>query len=84
MRLILCLTATLTMLAANARADCNAEINKALPMARALPDPRGRAAVLENIERARATWHDGDEDGCREQMRETLQLLESHPPKPAK
>ena len=76
MRLVVCLAAAFAAFAGVAHADCNAEINKALPLARALPDPRGRSAVLENIERARATWHDGDEDGCRDQMREVLALLE--------
>ncbi len=80
MRLLLCLAAALTTLAATAHATCNDDINKALPMARALPDPRGRAAVLENIERARATWHDGDEDGCKEQMHEVLDLLQRPTP----
>ncbi|MEJ0046433.1 MAG: hypothetical protein WDN04_10145 [Rhodospirillales bacterium] len=65
----------------HARADCAAEINLALPIARGLPDPKGRGAVLENIERARASRHDGDEDACHEQMQEVLALL--CPPKTA-
>ncbi len=64
---------------AGARADCADDINRALPLARALPDPNGRAAVLEEILRARDARHEGDENGCRDQMREVMALLQPKP-----
>jgi hypothetical protein len=70
----------LMLAAPAAQADCAADIDKAWPIALALPDGNGRNAVLQNIERAKDSRHEGDEEGCQEQIHHVLTLL---CPKPA-
>ena len=85
MRVSLCICALIALsLPGVARADCAADIDKALVQARALPQSAGKNAVLEDIERARISRHEGDEDDCKEQIGGVLDLLKTSgkPPKP--
>jgi hypothetical protein len=77
-RLIL---AALLGIASRAHADCATDINRALDQAKQLPDTRGRGSLLEEIERARISRHEGDEAGCQEQIDHVLRVLRTVPRK---
>ncbi len=58
--------------------SCLDKINDAVTLAGKLPASAGRAAVMTDIARARDARHEGDEEGCMEQVDETLALLREH------
>ena len=67
-----------------ARADCPQEVAADYARARALPPTPGRAALLEQIQRAEIAHHEGDEDECVEAVGQATEVLNkldaaSHP-----
>jgi len=73
-----CLIATLAAtlgLPAAASANCKLDIDKATVLAMRMPDTRDRALVIDEIGRARDMRHDGDEEGCEEQISDVLRAV---------
>ncbi len=59
-----------------ARADCQAGIAAAMGRADRLPVTPGRAALLEQIQRADVAHHEGDEDDCADQLKQATVVLD--------
>lgn len=76
MRWIPLLVALAILPAFEARADCQAGIAVAMRRAAALPPSSGRAALLEQIQRADVAHHEGDAGECTEQLREAVSVLD--------
>jgi hypothetical protein len=67
--------AALAALATQARADCVADIDKAIKLAQTLPDSPGRQLLYQDIAAARDARHEGDEKACEAQMDRVFQIL---------
>ncbi len=61
--------------AAQARADCVADIEKAIKLAQTLPDSPGRQLLYQDIAAARDARHEGDEKACEAQIDRVFQIL---------
>ena len=61
---------------AAARADCSQEVGAAYARAMALPATAGRAALLEQIQRAEVAHHEGDEGECADQLSSATEVLD--------
>ncbi len=59
-----------------ARADCQAGIAGATRRAASLPASSGKAALLEQIQRAEIARHEGDETGCADQLSMATDVLD--------
>lgn len=67
----------LVMLASvSAHADCQAGVADAMRRANALPETSGRAALLEQIQRADVARHEGDQDECVDQLQSATDVLD--------
>ena len=75
-RMPLALTAALLLPSPAARADCQSGIAAAMTRANSLPRSSGRAALLEQIQRADVAHHEGDEGDCADQLREATDVLD--------
>lgn len=77
MRLIpLALAALLLLPCAAAHADCQSGIAAAMRRANRFPASPGRAALLEQIQRADVAHHEGDEAECQDQLRDATSVLD--------
>lgn len=59
-----------------ARAACADDVATAYARANALPPSNGRAALLEQIQRAEIAHHEGDEDECRTAVGDAVDVLD--------
>ena len=76
MRRILLATALVTLAPIAARADCQAGIAAATKRAGGLPASSGKAALLEQIQRAEIARHEGDETDCADQLSMATDVLD--------
>ena len=60
---------------AAAYADCRDDIDHATSLAMQLQDSRSRGLVIDEIGRAKDMRHDGDEEGCKDQIKDVLALV---------
>ena len=58
------------------RADCQAGIAAAIRRTNAQPPSAGRAAMLEQIQRADVARHEDDESECLEQLKDATAVLD--------
>ena len=59
-----------------AHADCQSGVAAAMQRANRLPVTPGRAALLEQIQRADVAHHEGDEDDCADQLKQATAVLD--------
>ena len=59
-----------------AEADCQGDIAVTTARAKALPATTGRAALMEQIQRAEIARHEGDEGDCRDQLSMATDVLD--------
>ena len=60
----------------SAYADCQSGAAAAMRRAEALPPTAGRAALLEQIQRADVAHHEDDEGDCTDQLRAATDVLD--------
>ena len=77
MRRISIALAALLLSSIAAVADCPSDIPAALQRANALPTTAGRAALLEQIQRAQVAHHEDDEGECVDQLKIATDVLDS-------
>lgn len=77
MRRISIALAVLLLPSMAAYADCPSAIEAAVQRANALPPSAGRAAMLEQIQRAQVAHHEDDEGECIDQLKLATDVLDS-------
>ncbi len=70
------LIAALLLAPIASHAGCNEDVAAAYARARPLPPTPGRAALLEQIQRADVAHHEGDEEECRNQLSDATDVLD--------
>ena len=73
-RPLLCAAALLAPIAA--KADCAGDVADAYRRANTLPATNGRAALLEQIQRAEIAHHEGDENECVSAVADAKEVLD--------
>ena len=66
----------LLLASAAAHADCQSGTAAAMRRADALPPSPGRAALMEQIQRAEVAHHEGDDGDCTEQLAHATDVLD--------
>jgi hypothetical protein len=59
-----------------AKADCARDVAEAYSRANTLPASNGRAALLEQIQRAEIAHHEGDENECLSAVADAKEVLD--------
>ena len=60
----------------SSRAGCTDDVSAAYAQARTLPSTPGRAALLEQIQRAEIAHHEGDDAECRSALADATDVLD--------